>query len=119
MICKAVRGATGVSKDKKELIIESVEQLVTRLFEENDLNEDNVVSITFSITRDLKAFNPAAALRKNGFSTIPLFCTQEPKHKGALKRVVRVLITFNTEKNRPVSPVYINGAERLRPDLVK
>ena len=118
MSIKAVRGAICIKKDKKEFIINSVNELITQLFQNNSLNSDNVVSIVFSVTKDLKSLNPAAALRKNGYASIPLFCTQEPVCKGALKRVIRVLITYNSLEKKS-APVYINGAEKLRPDLAK
>lgn len=117
MIVKAVRGATALHKDNKNEMIQVVNELISRLFEENSLKEKAVVSIIFSVTKDLKSLNPAAALRKNGYGSIPLFCTQEPHSKGAPKKIVRVLITFNSEVDFQVKPIYINGAERLRPDL--
>lgn len=119
MKVKAVRGATGVAKDNREAIVKSIDQLFTELAEKNNLKEEQVVSIIFSVTRDLRSCNPASALRKFGYSKIPLFCMQEPRYKGSMKRLVRVMVTFNTENDFTPIPIYINGAEKLRPDLAE
>ncbi len=108
-----------MAKDKPTEIIKGVNQMVEALFIQNNLKDSDVVSILFSITKDLKSMNPAAALRQKGYSNIPLFCTQEPTVHRSMKRMIRVLITFNSETDREVIPVYINGAEKLRPDLVR
>ena len=71
----------------------------------------------FSLTDDLTAANPAAGLRKTGFAATPLFCTQEAKIDGALPRVIRVLVTWDSLERRAAVPVYLDGAEVLRPDL--
>lgn len=115
---KAVRGATTVDNDTGAEIDKRVLELVDKVFNLNGINSDNVVSINFSITDDLVSKNPAAALRSGGnYHDIPLFCAQEPKSEGALKKAVRILVTFNYE-NGDVNPVYLHGAKVLRPDLV-
>jgi chorismate mutase len=67
--------------------------------------------------------NPCAALRFSGSnidsSKIPLFCSQEAYIKNGLPKVIRVLITTYVEKNQDITHVYINGAEKLRPDFCK
>jgi chorismate mutase len=66
---------------------------------------------------DLTAANPATGLRRTGFSSTPLFCTQEARIDGALPRVIRALVTFESLERRASVPVYLDGAEALRPDL--
>ncbi len=118
MITKAVRAATGVRKDKKEEIVKSMSELFKQLADKNNLTEEQIVSVIFTVTRDLRSCNPATALRLFGYTKVPLFCMQEPLYKGSTKRLIRVLVTFNSENNDFVPvPVYINGAEKLRPDL--
>ena len=80
------------------------------------------VSVVFTLTPDLNVCNPAKALRLKGFCTrVPLFCCQEAYIAGMLPKVIRVLITWNADeswlKKNTVTPVYMNGAEVLRPDL--
>jgi chorismate mutase len=114
---KAVRGATGISANKKKIIEESVVQLLNGVVKTNDIDETKIVSIIFSQTHDITAMNPAAALRTDGFAGVPLFCTQEPKVKGSPKKLIRVLVTYETESDDKPIPVYINGAQALRPDI--
>lgn len=113
----AVRGATTVDSDSREEIVERVLEMVDRLFEDNRLKNFSVVSIIFSITDDLVSINPAAALRsRGGYAGYPLFCTQEPKSEGSLKKAIRVLITWNGDGSSTI-PCYLHGAKILRPDL--
>lgn len=114
----AVRGATTVDQDEKEDVIARVNEMVDMIFKENSLNKFSVVSIIFSVTDDIISINPAAALRiRGGYADIPLFCTQEPKSIGALKRAIRVIITWNGDNSEP-KPCYLHGAKILRPDLI-
>ena len=113
----AVRGAT-CSKDSPLEIEKSIKTLFDKLYSENSILDENLVSIQFTITNDIKSLNPATALRKAGYgSDVPLFCSQEPEITGMLKNCIRVLITGYFEE-KP-KPVYINGAEVLRPDLAQ
>lgn len=59
-------------------------------FFRNSLSAADIVSVQFTLTRDLDVFNPCAALRANdvGIDTshIPLFCSQEAYIKGGLEK---------------------------------
>lgn len=113
-----IRGASGIEEDTPEAVQKAVAELFTALYEKNSIKEKNIVSIQFTLTPDITSLNPAAALRKAGFGqSCPLFCSQEPVINGMLPKMVRVLITVYSR--RSAKPVYINGAERLRPDLCK
>jgi chorismate mutase len=115
----AVRGATLVAENSEHAVRTATIELVERLVEKNRIKIGRMVSIVFSITPDVTAFNPATALRtRPRYNDVPLFCTAEPEISGAAKRVIRVLITYKKFLGlRKLSPVYINGAERLRPDI--
>ncbi|MGL1894035.1 MAG: chorismate mutase [Spirochaetaceae bacterium] len=118
----AVRGATTVDQDTKEQVIQRVQEMINKIFSDNNLNDKSIISILFSITEDIVSFNPAAALRANGeYSGIPLFCSAEPRSIGALKQAVRVIVTWNSEDselNFDTKPVYLHNAKILRPDLL-
>ena len=49
-------------------------------------------------------------------SNIALFCSQEAQIEGGMKNVIRVLIHAYIKKNQKKHNVYLNGAEKLRPD---
>jgi chorismate mutase len=94
-----------------------VTALYDQLLRENNLAEPGIVSLVFSITTDLDAGNPAAALRKAGRGAdLALFCVQEAKSSGSLERTIRALIHCYLEENATPPHVYRNGAEVLRPD---
>jgi len=114
---RAVRGAVQINKDSEELIDTYVGELVGNIVTLNKINEEDIISIQFTVTGDLRSKNPAASLRKYGFKNVPLFCSLEPDIEGAMERVIRVLVTVERADGNPLIPVYLNGAERLRPDL--
>ena len=116
-----IRGATG-AENSKESIISNVQQMCSAIFLKNKLKENNIVSIQFTITKDLTAMNPAAALREGGdcgidVSKVPLFCSAEREIDGSPEKMIRVLVTSYADENTEIHHVYINGGEKLRPDL--
>ncbi|MBR6153088.1 MAG: chorismate mutase [Treponema sp.] len=117
----AIRGAT-FCENTKDSITNCVGEMCRLIFTENRLSSDDIVSIQFTMTEDLDILNPATALRLNpnlglDVSAVPLFCSQEVKTKGMLKKIVRVLITCYMPCDSTTHPAYINGAQILRPDL--
>ena len=115
MSVRAVRGAIQIKDNTEKFIDDGVRRLISEIIEKNEIDVNNVISIIFSQTSDLTAKNPAAALRKDGFNETPLFCTKEPDVIGSMERVVRVLITLDTD--RIMEPVYLEGAKNLRQDI--
>lgn len=113
----AVRGAAGVARDTPKEIVSSVTDCFEKLLEVNGIGEKDIAAVLFTITPDLTSKNPAGALRAGGHGAgIPLFCMQEPVSKGMMERCVRLLLILRTDREG-LKPVYIRGAERLRPDL--
>lgn len=87
-----------------------------RFLQKNSLNEKDIVSIHFSVTDDITVANPATLLRSAGYaSETALFCSAEPHIEGSLQGVIRFLLYYYGKKK--AIPVYLNGAETLRPDL--
>jgi len=82
------------------------------------LESADVGAAWFTATPDLDAQYPAIAARKLGWTQVPLMCAQEIAVPGALPRVVRVLVFWNTDlAQEEVRHVYLGGARALRPDL--
>lgn len=115
----ALRGAIQVADDSPQSIQKSVGRLFDALCEKNEtMVEDSMVCIMFTITDDLHSMNPATALRRDNPSLqAPLFCMQEPGIVGMLPRMIRMLIQFYAPDRTFAHPVYLDGAEKLRPDL--
>ncbi|MDB9316059.1 chorismate mutase, partial [Nodularia spumigena] len=60
---RAIRGATTVSENTIEAIGEAVTELIDELEQRNQLQPEEMISVTFSVTRDLDAIFPAAIAR--------------------------------------------------------
>jgi chorismate mutase len=98
-------------------ICKQVSTLYDELLAGNKLDEKDIVSLIFSMTSDLNAINPAAALRKSGRAAdIALFSVCEAESTDSLPRTVRALIHCYLEEGSNPCHVYRNGAEVLRPD---
>jgi chorismate mutase len=111
-----LRGAIRCSNDADD-IVRRVVELYDELLERNGLSEDSIVSLVFSVTQDLTALNPAAALRRGGRAgDLALFSVAEPEVEGALSGVIRTLIHCYMSEGSSPRHVYLNGAEVLRPD---
>jgi chorismate mutase len=115
-----LRGAVCTQNDT-ESITNSVCAMCDRIFEINHLQAEDIVSIQFTITADLTALNPAAALRRGkcriDVSNCALFCSQEPVVENMLPKTIRVLVTAYMRDDSKSYHVYIQGAEKLRPDF--
>lgn len=120
MFCRGVRGATTADENSKDAILAATRQLLALMIRMNGIEPDHVASAIFSLTRDLDAEFPALAARQLGWLDVPLLCTYEVDVPGSLRRCVRVLIHWNTDKpQNEIRHIYVKDAERLRPDLCK
>lgn len=114
---RALRGAV-CCEDNEAGISSAVVNLYSRILTENSLSEKDIVSIQFTVTSDIRALNPATALRKQGFAeNTALFCALEPCMEGSLPKTIRILIYYYSRK-RPTH-IYMGGADVLRPDLIR
>lgn len=115
---RAARGAIAVAHDTREEVLGATSRLVSAMLERNDLVADDLVSIIFTATPDLRSAFPAEAARRLGLTGVPLLCASEIDVEGALERVVRVLMHFDSDMPAgSVTHVYLEGAESLRDDL--
>jgi len=115
---RAVRGAITVKKNSSEDILMAVKELLGRVIGENGIEICDMISILFTMTSDLNADFPAKAAREMGLTGIPLMCSNEIDVKGSLKKCIRLMLHFNTEKeNKDIIHVYMRDAGNLRPDL--
>ncbi|CCQ64045.1 chorismate mutase [Crocosphaera watsonii] len=115
---RGVRGATTVTENSPEAIGEAVSELLNVIETQNQLNPEDIVSVTFTATQDIDAIFPAAIARQRPhWEDVPLLDVQQMSVHNSLERCIRVLIHFNTPKpQKEVSHVYLRGASNLRPD---
>ncbi len=120
MTCRGIRGATTADSNSKNDILAATRQLLALMIRTNGIKTEDVASAIFSLTSDLNAEFPALAARQLGWLDVPLLCTYEVDVPGSLRRCVRILIMWNTDKlQSEIKHVYIKEAQRLRPDLSK
>ena len=118
MAVRAIRGATQLEVDERELVLEQSAELVRAVLEANDLDSADLISILFTVTPDLHSEFPAVAGRQIGLTDVPLMCMQEIDVPHALPRVVRMMVHVETSRSREkIQHVYLHGAVSLRPDL--
>ena len=115
---RGIRGATTVTDNSAEAIREAVSELLDLIETKNQLNPEDIVSVTFTATQDLNAIFPAAIARQRPhWENVPLLDVQQMYVKNSLERCIRVLIHVNTPKpQKEISHVYLRGASNLRPD---
>lgn len=115
---RAARGAIRVPEDSVDAVFAATERLLTEMLERNGVDPEDLVSVFFTATQDLRSAFPAEAARRMGLGAVPLMCAQEIPVRGAMPSVVRVLMHFHTVR-RPdeIAPTYLDGAESLRDDL--
>jgi chorismate mutase len=115
--CRGIRGATTVDENTAQAILEAARDLLTRIVEANDLRQEDIASVIFTVTPDLNAEYPALAARQMGWHDVALMCGHEMDVPHGLKMCLRILIHWNTTRQaNEIQHVYIRGAVNLRPD---
>lgn len=118
MAVRAVRGATQVDADDRDQVLAATTELVAEVLRRNDLSSDDLISVLFTATPDLRSEFPAYAARQMGITDVPLMCAAEIDVPGAMPRVLRLLAHVETDLPRAdVRHVYLRGAKALRTDL--
>jgi chorismate mutase len=118
MAVRAVRGAIQVDEDDRQQVLDAVTELLEAVLERNGLGHDDLISVLFTATPDLRSEFPAYAARQMGITDVPLMCASEIAVAGAMPRVLRLLAHVETEMPRKdVRHVYLRGAAALRTDL--
>ena len=117
---RAIRGAIQLDVDEREHVLSATRELVVAVLEANALTKDDVISIMFTATRDVRSEFPAVAARELGMGDVPLMCTQELDIVGAMPRVIRLMAYVSTTSPRDqITHVYLRGATALRRDLAQ
>jgi chorismate mutase len=100
--------------------LKATRELLALMIRRNELKPEDVASAIFSTTEDLDAEFPALAARQLGWFDVALMCIHEIDVPGSLRRCIRILLNWNTEKTaEQIVHVYIKEAANLRPDRTK
>ena len=83
MPVRGIRGATTVSSNSKDEIIEAAKELLSAMIDANGIDPDDVASAFFTTTPDLNAEFPAVAARQMGWTFVPLLCGHEMAVPGS------------------------------------
>jgi monofunctional chorismate mutase len=116
----AVRGAITVPANRAPAIRRATARLLRELMTRNRLEPSRIVSALFTSTPDLDADFPAHAARRMGWKNVPMLGALEVGVRGGLPRVIRVLLLVDgVRPGVSLTPAYLEGAARLRPDWAK
>lgn len=120
MAVRAVRGAVQIDRDDVDQLHEATAELVTEVMQRNGFTLDDMISVIFTVTPDLRSDFPAHAARLMGFTDVPLMCSTEIPVEGAMPRVIRLMAHVETDKSRQeIQHVYLRGAAGLRRDIAQ
>jgi len=113
----AIRGATTSEGNSEIFIKKAVIELIQELISLNDLEEENIISITFTVTKDLTSCFPAAIARRYfNFDSVAFLDCQQMFVPDDMNFCIRLMALVNLESRRqPIHP-YLNGSSKLRPD---
>ena len=113
----ALRGATTSKGDTDTYIREAVIELIDELITRNNLKKENIVSITFTVTKDLTSCFPASIARKHfNFDEVALLDCQQMFVPNDIKFCIRLLALVYLESTKQLIHPYLNESAKLRPD---
>ena len=113
----AIRGATTANGNTLLEIENSVVELINELFMRNSLDKKKILSITFTVTKDLDACFPASIARKiYGLDSVAFLDCQQMHVPNDIEYCIRLLALVNLPANSCVEHPYLRGASNLRTD---
>ena len=112
-----IRGATTASGNSVEEIEVAVVELIDALILRNNLLKTNLLSITFTATKDLDACFPASIARKyKGLNSVAFLDCQQMYVSNDVDFCIRLMAQVLLPPNHPVKHPYLKGAAKLRSD---
>jgi len=112
-----IRGATTASGNSVKEIEAAVVELIDELISRNNLIKTNILSITFTATKDLDACFPASIARKfNGLDSVAFLDCQQMYVSNDVDFCIRIMAQVLLPPNSSVNHPYLRGASKLRPD---
>ena len=112
-----IRGATTASGNSVREIEDAVVELIDQLISRNNLIKTNILSITFTATKDLDACFPASIARKfNGLDSVSFLDCQQMFVSDDVDFCIRIMAQVLFPPNKPIKHPYLRSAAKLRTD---
>ena len=113
----AIRGATTSSENTFKEIENSVVELIDELISRNSLDPKKILSITFTVTKDLDACFPASIARKHfGFDSVAFLDCQQMYIPNDVDFCIRLMALVILPTSYSINHPYLRGASNLRTD---
>ena len=112
-----IRGATTATGNTVKEIEDAVMELIDELISRNNLLKTNLLSMTFTSTKDLDACFPASIARKcNGLDSVAFLDCQQMYVSNDVDFCIRIMAQVLLPTNSQVKHTYLRGAAKLRTD---
>tara|TARA_B100000212_G_C27031049_1_gene387330 strand:+ start:27 stop:410 length:384 start_codon:yes stop_codon:yes gene_type:complete len=113
----AIRGATTADGDTDIYIKDAVVELIQEFINQNELKKENIISITFTVTKDLTSCFPAAIARRHfNLDSVAFLDCQQMMVPNDVDFCIRMMALVNLKTHlKPIHP-YLKGSSKLRPD---
>ncbi|WP_223265448.1 chorismate mutase [Nostoc sp. 'Peltigera membranacea cyanobiont' 210A] len=104
-------GGVGVARRRHRFCNNSI------FFGENQFQPTDIISVTFSVTRDFDAIFPDAIARaRPGWDNVAMLYVQQMHVEGSLQRCIRFLIHAYLPASASIHHIYLRNAASLRSD---
>ena len=112
-----IRGATTATGNSFKELQDAVVELIDELISRNNLFKENILSITFTTTKDLDVCFPASIARKcNGLDSVAFLDCQQMYVSDDINFCIRIMAQVLLPPNNPIKHPYLRGASKLRTD---
>jgi len=102
-----------ILKEIEVAVVELIDELISR----NNLIKTNILSITFTATKDLNACFPASIARKfNGLDSVAFLDCQQMHVSNDVDFCIRIMAQVLLPPNYAIKHPYLKGAAKLRTD---
>ena len=113
----AIRGATTSNGNTSKEIKNSVVELTNELISQNSLDPKKILSITFTVTKDIDACFPASIARKYfGLDSVAFLDCQQMYVPNDVDFCIRLMALVIFPSEATINHPYLRGASNLRTD---
>lgn len=115
MLSKGIRGAVTVDENTPDSIRNATIKLLDEMIKKNNIKQENISHVIFTLTEDLNAEFPAKFARNDiGWNKVAMMCFHELNVPNSLEKCLRILVVLNCEDDFEPEYVYLKGAADLR-----